>query len=75
MDRLLVGLLANGHILITEPQAGRAFEITADGRPVWSFVNRYDAGRVAKLSEARRYPAEYAAFASAGCPQAEASGR
>lgn len=67
--------LANGHILITEPQAGRAFEITADGRPVWSFVNRYDAGRVAKLSEARRYPAEYAAFASAGCPQAEASGR
>ena len=44
------------------------FEIAADGRPVWSFVNRYDAGRVARLSEAKRYPAEYAAFAAAACP-------
>jgi hypothetical protein len=60
--------LPNGNVLITEPMAGRAFEATPDGRIVWSFVNRYDAGRIAKISEARRYPLEYAAFASAGCP-------
>jgi hypothetical protein len=63
--------LPNGNVLITEPMAGRAFEATPDGRIVWWFVNRYDASRVAKISEARRYPTEYAAFASAGCPEAE----
>lgn len=60
--------LANGNILITEPRAGRAFEVTPDGRIVWWFVNRFDDRRIAKLSQATRYPSEFAAFAAAGCP-------
>ena len=64
----------NGNILITEPRAGRAFEITRDGRMVWWYVNRFDAERVAKVSQATRYPSEYAAFISTGCPAAVAGG-
>lgn len=65
--------LANGNLLITEPLAGRAIEVTADGRTVWWYVNRYDAEHVAKISQATRYPADYAAFAAEGCPPTAAS--
>jgi hypothetical protein len=60
--------LANGNLLVTEPTAGRAFEVTPDGRIVWSFINRFDADRVAMIEQATRYPESYAAFASEGCP-------
>ncbi len=68
--------LPNGNVLVTEATAGRAFEITPDGRTVWAFVNRFDTERTAWISQATRYPASYATFAAAACPQpAAASGR
>jgi Arylsulfotransferase (ASST) len=64
--------LPNGNILVTEPRAGRAFEVTAGGEIVWEFVNRYDRDRVANLSQATRYPAAHAGFAGQSCPASAA---
>ncbi|MFZ1431285.1 MAG: arylsulfotransferase family protein [Geminicoccaceae bacterium] len=61
-------VLPNGNILVTEPEPGRAFEITPDRKVVWSFINRFDEARVAGIEQAIRYPAEYAAFAAEPCP-------
>jgi Arylsulfotransferase (ASST) len=55
--------LPNGNILITESEAGRAFEVTVDGEIVWSFVNRWDEESVALISRATRYPEGYMASA------------
>jgi hypothetical protein len=63
--------LPNGNILISEPLAGRAFEITPDGRMVWSFISRFNADRISILEQATRYPESYAAFTGAACPEAE----
>lgn len=41
--------LANGNILITESDFGRAFEITREGEIVWEFHNPYRAGEDDKL--------------------------
>jgi hypothetical protein len=38
--------LGNGNLLISEAMAGRIFEIDADGRIVWQYVNRYDDAHV-----------------------------
>jgi hypothetical protein len=46
---------ANGNILITEAQSGRALEVTPDGRVVWEYINRYDATRVTWLHDAETY--------------------
>ena len=51
--------LENGNILITEAQQGRVFEVTPDRRIVWEYVNRYDADRVAVISDANRVPPEF----------------
>ena len=59
--------LPNGNILITEGQAGRAFEITPEGEVVWSYINRWDEDEVAWIEEATRYPMHYAAFAEEKC--------
>ena len=58
--------LPNGNILVTEPDPGRAFEITPQGEIVWEFINPYDAGRVAIIEQATRYPASYADFLKEG---------
>jgi hypothetical protein len=51
--------LPNGNTLITETGPGRAFEITADGRIVWEFVNpAEDEGRVASIFELVRLPTD-----------------
>ena len=54
--------LDNGDILITETDAGRAFEVTPGGDVVWQYVNRYDSREVGWLMSATRYPASYADF-------------
>lgn len=59
--------LPNGNLLITEGQAGRAFEITPEGEVVWSYINRWDEDEVAWIQEATRYPMHYAAFAEEKC--------
>ena len=52
-------MLWNGNILMTEFEAGRIIEVTPAGEIVWEFINRYDAARVAEISQAIRYPADY----------------
>lgn len=52
--------LPNGNILITESEAGRAFEIAPSGSVVWSYVNRWDDESAALIGRAVRYPASYA---------------
>ena len=47
-------LLANGDLLITEAEQGRVFEVTPDGRIVWSHISRFDADHVSKISDAER---------------------
>lgn len=51
--------LPNGNLLITESEAGHAFEVTADGEVVWSFINRWDNDSVAIIGRATRYPEYY----------------
>ena len=34
--------LENGNLLVTDSQAGRAFEVSQDGKIVWQFNNAYD---------------------------------
>lgn len=41
--------LPNGNTLITESDAGRAFEVLRDGTIVWEFVNPYRAGDEGEL--------------------------
>ena len=55
------------HILITEANAGRAFEVDKDGRIVWEFVNRYDDKDAALLTEATRYPESYFTVSDWSC--------
>ncbi|MEO3428953.1 arylsulfotransferase family protein [Pelagibius sp. CAU 1746] len=54
-----VELRPGGGLLITEFEGGRAFETDAEGKVVWEFVNRYSAGQVAEVTEARAYPQSY----------------
>jgi len=54
--------LGNGNILIGEPYGGRVFEITRDGRVVWSWLAEHWAkgdNRVPEVHDATRYPVEY----------------
>jgi len=55
--------LANGNTLITESEAGRAFEVLPDGTTVWEFVNPARMGEhdelVARLFDMRRLPRDF----------------
>lgn len=53
--------LPNGNVLVTESEAGRVFEVTPEGRIVWSWVNRWDETHAAAVGRAVRLPASYAA--------------
>jgi Arylsulfotransferase (ASST) len=59
--------LANGQLLIAEAQHGRVFEVTMDGRIVWSYISRFDDDHVTKINDAERYPENYADFAVQEC--------
>jgi hypothetical protein len=63
-------MLANGNILITETDAGRAFEVTPQGDIVWSFVNGWDEDEVGWVMSATRYPPDHAAIGRTVCPSA-----
>jgi Arylsulfotransferase (ASST) len=60
-------LLANGDLLITEAEQGRVFEVTPDGRIVWSHISRYDDDHVSKISDAERYSESYVDFSVQKC--------
>ncbi len=57
--------LPNGNILIVEAQAGRMFEINANGEVVWSWIApRWNKDKVPEMLDGIRYGVEYASFAS-----------
>ena len=60
-------MLDNGNILVTESEAGRAFETTPDGEIAWMVVSKYDDKNVGWLTSATRYPESYAAIGK-NCP-------
>lgn len=47
--------LADGGWLVTEPSAGRVFEINAAGKVVWEWVQQSDGDLVAEVLEGTRY--------------------
>jgi hypothetical protein len=57
-----------GGVLVTEAQAGRAFETDAAGQIVWEYVNRWDADRTAWLHNAEVYPAGFFTVTDWSCP-------
>lgn len=54
--------LPNGDVLVTESERGRAFEVDASGKIVWSYLNRWDDEHTALIGRATRYPRSYAGF-------------
>lgn len=60
-------VMPGGGYLVTEFEAGRIFETDADGTIVWEYLNRYDADRIAEVTEARVYPAGYFSLADWNC--------
>jgi hypothetical protein len=59
--------LANRHLLIAEAVRGRVFEVTMDGRIVWSYISPFDDDHISEISDAERYPQAYVSFADNGC--------
>jgi hypothetical protein len=66
--------LASGNILITEPEAGRAFEVTAAGEIAWEFENRFDEGRNLLISKAMHLPADFFRDGAPGCRKVAGDG-
>jgi hypothetical protein len=59
---------AEGHILVTEARAGRAFEVDANGNLVWEYHNQYDELNAALLTGAERYAEDYFTQTDWSCP-------
>ena len=64
-----VDLRPDGGLLVTEFEAGRAFQTDADGNLVWQYINRYDEDEVAEITEVRTYPADYFTVRDWSCPR------
>jgi hypothetical protein len=62
-----VDVLDNGNFLVAETQYGRVFEVTPEGHIVWSFIHRYDSGRVLSVNGASRYPESFGRFDRSRC--------
>ena len=52
-------LLDEDGMLITEFDAGRVLQVTAEGEIVWEYVNRYDDEFVGEITNAMIYPEDY----------------
>jgi len=63
-----VELTRRNGLLVTEFDGGRVFETDAEGRLTWEYINRYDAERIAEMTEARAYPADYFTVTDWSCP-------
>ena len=53
-------ILSNNHLLITVSTVGRLFEVTPDGKVVWSYYSRYDSNHTAMIASS--YPIERSAY-------------
>ncbi|MGI9286057.1 MAG: arylsulfotransferase family protein [Pseudomonadales bacterium] len=51
--------LANGNILLTESESGRAVEVSSNGQIIWQYINRYSETEVVRLPDAIHYEREY----------------
>ena len=58
-----------GGFLVTEFEAGRIFEVDAEGRLIWEYINRHDATRVLELTEGRLYDRSYFSVSDWSCPE------
>lgn len=58
----------DGGLMITEPEAGRVFEIDRNGQIVWEYINRWDETRVIEMTGARAFPADYFTIRDWSCP-------
>lgn len=67
-------LTSAGGILMTEFEAGRAFETDSNGNIVWEYINRYDKDNVAELTEALIYPANYFNITNWSCKTDKTTG-
>ena len=54
-------MLDGGGLIVEESNYGRVLRLSADGEPVWSYVNRAPDGLVYQLAGARYLDAEYGA--------------
>uniref|UniRef100_UPI003BAC64D4 arylsulfotransferase family protein n=1 Tax=Pacificispira sp. TaxID=2888761 RepID=UPI003BAC64D4 len=52
-------ILPNGHVVVTETEAGRAFEVDPSGNRIWTFENVYDAKRNGLVNYATVLPTTY----------------
>ncbi|WP_209509802.1 MULTISPECIES: arylsulfotransferase family protein [unclassified Ruegeria] len=52
-------ILSDGGMLITEFDAGRVLEVTAEGDIVWEYVNRFDDDFVGEITNSKLYSAEF----------------
>jgi hypothetical protein len=60
--------LDNGHLLITDSVNGRGFEIDANGKIVWEYINIVSDGVVGIVEEIERIPDSYRdVFSAANC--------
>jgi len=59
--------LANGNVLIVEPEAGRVFEVNSEQETVWEYINRWSDTEVAFVSDSIRLPDDYFEFSSEAC--------
>jgi hypothetical protein len=50
---------STGGLFITEFEGGRIFETDAEGHVIWEYINRYSPDKVAEVTEARIYSANY----------------
>lgn len=62
--------LASGHILVSEHEAGRLFEVDAEGDVIWEYINRYDKTDVLEMTDAAIYPKAYFTVTDWSCPAA-----
>lgn len=62
--------LPGGGLLITEFEGGRVFEVDADGRILWEFVNAYDADYNAEVTGGALIPSGYFTVGDWTCPPA-----
>lgn len=58
----------DGSILITEANAGRAFEVDGRGRITWEYVNRFDKDSTAWLNGVESKPRSYFTVTNWSCP-------
>jgi hypothetical protein len=70
-------ILGNGNILVSDPEGGRAFEISpAHGnRVVWEYVNKLEGkgdGVLGRVTEATRVDVHGVQFLNKPCPGPEA---